>query len=159
MTLSATIYFLKSLYQRNKFLRGNDLFRQSFVLFACYCVYSFTCTSCFINKPCLSFAVKRVDELGSIVAFHAEVGPHKSHHTSGQTINFETTRQNYGNAYFSHTGIFICPKFGLYFFMYTIMSYLDKYVQVKLVLNGSPVSYGTTGQAPSRLDIVTLSQF
>ena len=85
--------------------------------------------------------MKRVDELGSIVAFHAEMGPHKSNLTPGQTIKFETVKQNYGNAYDPQTGIFICPKSGLYFFTFTILADTGKEVETKLVLNGSPIAY------------------
>ena len=87
------------------------------------------------------FLEKRVDELGSVVAFHAQLGPTKSNLNPGQTIKFENVKQNYGNAYDPQLGEFMCPKAGLYFFTFTIMSNNGKSVQTKLVVNGSPIAY------------------
>lgn len=63
---------------------------------------------------------KRVDELGSTVAFHAKTGSAQYHMSFDQTILFSDVTQNFGNGYDPSTGIFTCPKSGLYFFSLTI---------------------------------------
>ena len=93
--------------------------------------------------------VKRVDELGSMVAFHAEMGPGKSNLTQHHPILFETPKVNFGNAYDPKFGVFTCPKYGLYFFTFTIMAQIGKEMDSHLVVNGSPIAYGTAGSPPT----------
>ena len=84
---------------------------------------------------------RRVDDLGSAVAFHAELGPHKYNLTGGQTIRFETIKENVGNAYNPNTGIFTCTKSGLYFFTFTILAFSGDNIETKLLVNETPVMY------------------
>ena len=74
------------------------------------------------------------------MAFHAELGPDKTDLTPGQIIQFQTMKQNYGNGYDPQTGIFTCPRSGLYFFTFTIMAYPGKWTDTKLVHNGSSIA-------------------
>ena len=90
-----------------------------------------------------------VDQHESAVAFHAELGQHKYNLTAGAIITFETIKQNYGNAYDPQTGIFTCPKSGLYFFAVTIMAYPGKPTQTKLVHNGSAIAYSYSAGTPN----------
>ena len=74
----------------------------------------------------------RVDQHRSTIAFHAELGRNQFNLTVGQTIKFETVKENFGNAYDPKLGVFTCPKSGIYFFAFTIMSNAGKVTQTKL---------------------------
>ena len=105
----------------------------------------------------LSLTVKRVDELGSMVAFHSMMHQHNENLTNGQTIKFEIVKQNFGNAYDPHYSIFTCPKSGLYLFTTTIMAFPGKKSSVKIVANGSPVAYAYASSPPSFYSTGTVS--
>ena len=99
--------------------------------------------------------MKRVDELplGSMVAFHAEMGLRETNLTPGRTIRFQTVKQNFGSAYDPQVSIFTCPKYGLYFFSFTIMSNVGKRVDTKLVVNSSPIAYSLSAGAPAMYNL------
>ena len=90
------------------------------------------------------------------MAFHADLGAHKHNLTQGQTIVFDTLKQNFGNAYNSHTGIFTCPKSGLYFFTLSIIANGGVITETKLLVNETPVMY-TFSAGESTLDSGTNS--
>ena len=82
------------------------------------------------------------------MAFHAELGRNKGNLTIGQTIKFEYVKQNYGNAYDPQTGIFTCPKSGLYFFAVTIMAYPGRRTDTMLAVNGASVAFTFSAGTP-----------
>lgn len=45
---------------------------------------------------------------------------------------------NAGNSFDEESGRFICHHPGIYFFTYTVQSYLDKYVGIQLMKNNEP---------------------
>ena len=77
------------------------------------------------------------------------MGPDEFNLTPGRTIRFERVKQNFGNGYDPQVSIFTCPKYGLYFFSFTIMSDIGKRVDTKLVVNGSPIAYSLSAGAPA----------
>ena len=105
----------------------------------------------------LSLTVKRVDELGSMVAFHSVMYQNNENLTSGQTIKFEKVKQNFGNAYDPHYGIFTCPKSGLYFFTTTIMANPGKESSIKIAVNGSAVAFAYASSPPTLYSTGTVS--
>ena len=104
-------------------------------------VYFFTnLNSCYLNFPCWTIPEKRVDELGSVVAFHVEMGPNKNNFNKQRSILLEWVKQNFGNTYDPQLGVFTCPKSGLYFFTFT-MTKIGETLETKLVVSGSPIAY------------------
>ena len=83
-----------------------------------------------------------------MIAFHAELGPHKTNLAADATIKFETVKQNFGNAYDPQSGFFNCPTSGLYYFAFTIMANPGKAVETKLVVNGSPIAFSYSAGPP-----------
>ena len=84
-----------------------------------------------------------------MIAFHAELGPHKTNLAPDATIKFETVKQNFGNAYNAQLGFFNCPKAGLYFFTFTIMANVGKDIETKMVVNGSPIAFSYSAGPPA----------
>ena len=77
------------------------------------------------------------------------MGPWKYNITPHHPIRFEDVKQNFGNVYDPILGVFTCPKYGLYFFTFTIMAQIGKEMDINLVLNGSPIAYTTAGSPPT----------
>ena len=94
-------------------------------------------------------SVKRVDELGSIVAFQAQfANAPKTGLKPNQIITFETVVHNFGNAYDGRTGVFICPRAGLYFFSLSLLANRGEEHETKLVVNGNTVMVNYAGGPP-----------
>ena len=83
------------------------------------------------------------------MAFHVEMGGTiiRNNLNRHQPIIFESVKQNFGNAYDTQLGAFICPKSGLYFFSLTIMSHAGQALETKIVVNGSTIAYAYAGAA------------
>ncbi|XP_061176295.1 uncharacterized protein LOC133185211 [Saccostrea echinata] len=61
---------------------------------------------------------------------------------SNQTIIYDKTGTNNGNAYNTSTGIFTVPETGTYVFTWTAFSYVEEYVRLEIVVAGT--IYGGT---------------
>ncbi|XP_061176306.1 uncharacterized protein LOC133185222 [Saccostrea echinata] len=61
---------------------------------------------------------------------------------SNQTIIYDKTGTNNGNAYNTSTGIFTVPETGTYVFTWTAFSYVEEYVRLEIVVGGT--IYGGT---------------
>ncbi|VDI52611.1 Hypothetical predicted protein [Mytilus galloprovincialis] len=54
----------------------------------------------------------------------------------GRRLVFDVTKKNQGNGYNCHTGVFTCPKTGIYVFVWVIRMHLSKH-STELMINGS----------------------
>ena len=90
---------------------------------------------------------RRVDELGYAVGFHAKTAPGQHSLNINQIILFHNATQNSGDGFHPTTGIFHCPKSGLYFFSVTIMTFPGHFFDAELVLNGQGLMSSFSGKA------------
>ena len=83
----------------------------------------------------LKSSVERLEkQKGSLVSFSAYVSP-SIHIPLGHVIKFQKIRNNLGNAYHPHSGIFQAPIDGTYFFHCTLLQ--KQYGESTLYVNGS----------------------
>ncbi|OWF44640.1 complement C1q-like protein 4 [Mizuhopecten yessoensis] len=71
-----------------------------------------------------------------VIAFSTQLGPEKNNLGVHQTLIFEGNVMNEGSAYSNLTGVFTCPKAGMYYFSVTIMVRAHDEFETELVHNG-----------------------
>ncbi|CAG2212681.1 unnamed protein product [Mytilus edulis] len=71
------------------------------------------------------------------VAFSAYINHSVDKLVHGAVIPFERVTTNEGNAFNGGTGIFTCPKSGLYLFMWNVMVDQGHQTQISFVVNGA----------------------
>ncbi|XP_076071725.1 complement C1q-like protein 4 [Mytilus galloprovincialis] len=71
------------------------------------------------------------------VAFSAYINHSVDKLVHGAVIPFERVTMNEGNAFNGGTGIFTCPKSGLYLFMWNVMVDQGHQTQISFVVNGA----------------------
>ncbi|CAC5411261.1 COL8A [Mytilus coruscus] len=75
-----------------------------------------------------------------VIAFHAYISK-DVHPGAGRRLVFDVTKTNKGNGYNSHTGVFTCPKTGIYVFVWVIRIYAGEH-STELMINN--YVYGST---------------
>ncbi|VDI20290.1 Hypothetical predicted protein [Mytilus galloprovincialis] len=92
-------------------------------------------------------------KIPQVIAFYAyktkNVNP-----GAGRRIVFEKTMTNDGNGYNSHTGVFTCPKTGIYVFIWVIRMFHSEH-STELMINNT--LYGATFLRASDGDDATVS--
>ena len=84
------------------------------------------------------------------IAFTAYLDKTISHLGINHVIPFDKVLLNEGNAFNTHTGMFHCPRSGIYLFSYSVESDRNGVIVAKLVIDGSNqldvITDGTSGQ-------------
>ncbi|XP_071166036.1 complement C1q-like protein 4 [Mytilus edulis] len=79
-------------------------------------------------------------ESSQVIAFHAFISK-VVYPKAGDTLVFDTTKTNGGNGYDSNTGVFTCPKTGMYVFVWVIRMYKAEHSTELMIKNSV---YGST---------------
>lgn len=69
------------------------------------------------------------------VAFYAYMSGPLAHPGGHHTLVFDVCKTNEGNGYQAHLGVFMVPKYGTYFFSWTISSWTSSQHSTELVVN------------------------
>ncbi|XP_069108058.1 complement C1q-like protein 4 [Argopecten irradians] len=77
-----------------------------------------------------------VNDAEPVISFSSQLGPPKNHLGVHQTLIFERNVMNEGSGYSNLTGVFTCPKAGMYYFSVTIMVDSGDQFETELVHNG-----------------------
>ncbi|XP_052095441.1 adiponectin-like [Mytilus californianus] len=80
------------------------------------------------------------ETIPQVIAFHAYISKHVIP-GAGRRLVFDVTKTNQGSGYNSHTGVFTCPKSGMYVFVWVIRIYSGEH-STELMINNSV--YGST---------------
>ncbi|XP_033740579.1 complement C1q-like protein 4 [Pecten maximus] len=95
-----------------------------------------------VNSKSLSdnTRVRRVvNDVEPVIAFSSKLGTGKDHLGIHQTLIFEGNIMNEGAAYSNTTGVFTCPKAGMYYFSVTVMVWPHDQFETELVHNGNNI--------------------
>ena len=77
----------------------------------------------------------------STVAFTAYLSANIGSPVAGKTVIFDAVILNEGNAYNQVTGIFQAPQDGVYDFFFSTGQYSSKYAELRLMVNGTLITY------------------
>ncbi|XP_071153311.1 complement C1q-like protein 4 [Mytilus edulis] len=80
------------------------------------------------------------ETIPQVIAFHAYISKHVFP-GAGRRLVFDVTKTNEGKGYNSHTGVFTCPKSGMYVFIWAIRVWSGEH-STELMINDSV--YGST---------------
>ncbi|VDI52610.1 Hypothetical predicted protein [Mytilus galloprovincialis] len=70
-----------------------------------------------------------------VIAFHAFMSK-DVHPGAGRRLVFDLTKTNQGKGYNGHTGVFTCPKTGMYVFVWVVRIYAGEH-STELMIHGS----------------------
>ena len=93
--------------------------------------------------------------LGDVVAFSAQVMDPISNLGDNQVIPFKSLIVNTQNAFHGPTGIFTCPRAGLYAFFAKLLVYPDVKIEYAIAKNSDRVQFAegySKGVAPNKYD-------
>ncbi|XP_063419935.1 caprin-2-like [Mytilus trossulus] len=80
------------------------------------------------------------EKIPQVIAFHAYISKHVFP-GAGRRFVFDVTKTNQGKGYNNHTGVFTCPKTGMYVFVWVMRSLAGEH-STELMINDSV--YGST---------------
>ncbi|CAC5410289.1 C1QL [Mytilus coruscus] len=81
------------------------------------------------------------DSKSTVIAFYAFMSKSITNPGIGRRLIFDVVKTNQGSGYNSHTGVFTCPKAGIYVFVWVLRLY-SAYHSTELMINNSV--YGST---------------
>ncbi|XP_076113688.1 complement C1q-like protein 3 [Mytilus galloprovincialis] len=89
------------------------------------------------------------DSKSRVIAFYAFMSKSITNPSIGRRLVFDVVKTNQGGGYNNHTGVFTCPKTGIYVFVWVVRLYSGHH-SFELMINNSV--YGTNHLRNTNLD-------